>query len=140
MTTPTPAGSCAALPPTLPDGRTAPAVPKAAGDLVEFADAAGWLTLVQWGTASDGSPFLDVQIGLRDPRHHVKLTWHSFGQLGNADPAGDVSSARLRLFTRIYSTGGRWRDVPSLKALRRVIDEHRAPAQRRGDDAHGPVN
>jgi hypothetical protein len=116
-----------ALAPTLPSGRAAPAVPTAARDLVELARAAGWLTLVQWCEAADGSPYLSVQLGLREPRHHYQLSWHSFGQLGATDPAGDVSGVRLRLFTRIGSTGGRGQDLPSLKALRHVIDQHRQP-------------
>lgn len=67
-----------ALAPTRPSGR---AVPKAARDLVEFARDAGWLSLVQWCEAADGSPYLSVQLGLREPRHHYQLSWHSFDQL-----------------------------------------------------------
>lgn len=37
----------------------------------------GWLSLVQWCEAADGSPHLSVQIGLRELRHHYQLSWHS---------------------------------------------------------------
>ncbi|WP_034271316.1 hypothetical protein [Haloechinothrix halophila] len=66
-TTSTSYDGVAALAPTLPSGRAAPAVPKAARDLVEFARDAGWLSLVQWCEAADGSPYLSVQLGLRNP-------------------------------------------------------------------------
>lgn len=108
----------------LPSGRVAPAVPRAAKKIVDTAGAAGWLTLVQWAEASGGAPFLGVDVGIALPRRHYRLTWHTFqvaqpllDDLGR----GDVSGVRLQLFTKIVTTGGPWRDAPSLTEITTVI-------------------
>lgn len=113
-----------ALAAVLPSGRVAPAVPRAAKKIVDAARAAGWLTLVQWAEASGGAPFLGVDVGIAVPRRHYRLTWHSFKvaqPLPDDLEHGDVSGVRLHLFTKIVTTGGPWREAPSLTEITTVI-------------------
>lgn len=110
----------------LPSGRAAPAVPAAARQLVDHARGAGWRTLLYWGEASGGAPFLGVELGIAEPKHHYKVTWHSFntGQYSPGDDleTADVSTLRLRLFSKIVTTNGSyWHDAPSLTAITAVI-------------------
>ncbi|GAB3289095.1 hypothetical protein [Parasphingorhabdus pacifica] len=123
-----------ALVPTLPSGRAAPAVPAAARALVDRARAAGWFTLVQWAEATDDSPFLDVQLGIRHPSYRFQLCWHSFGQSERESwpYRTDVAAARLRLFSKLACTDGPWREASSLKRIHQIIDQHpQLPPERR---------
>lgn len=88
--------------------------------IVAAARAAGWLTLVQWAEASGGAPFLGVDVGIALPRRHYRLAWHTFRvaqPLPDDLERGDVSGVRLQLFTKIVTTGGLWRDAPSLTEI-----------------------
>lgn len=88
-------------------------LPAAARLLLEHAEAHGWLTRVTRDVDTGGSPFLVVDVGIRDPTHHYQVTWHTRG------------TGTYRLFTRIGVTSrGGWRDIPSLRHIRKVISAH----------------
>lgn len=107
-------------------------LPKAAADLMAFAEAHGWLSMAQW-TSPDyiGDPYVKVQVGrhltdeereqYRGTRWLFELTWSS----------RDCAPGKVRR----WRAGLAWtpdnpaaHDSPSVKKIRETIAAHPTPA------------
>lgn len=109
------------------------ALPKAASDLVAYAEAHGWRALVQWTAPGyPGEPYVTVQVGrlVTEADGYVgtgdqwvyKRTWHSRG----------CAPGKVRLFGQgIASTPGHpaHHDAPSVKGIKAVISAYPAPKE-----------
>jgi|ERR1700756_794769 len=88
------------------------ALPKAAQELLQVAESAGWKSGVERGVDSGGSPFVTVAVGARSGERfwHYQITWHTRG------------TGTYRLFGKIVRTDVHyWCDAPSLRTIRETI-------------------
>ena len=89
-----------------------PALPKAALELIASAAERGWRIGVGHGRDSGDSPFVTIQLGIKDPDWRYQITWHT------------RDTGTYRLFSKICRGGGHWwADAPSVKAIRAHITE-----------------
>jgi hypothetical protein len=108
-------------------------LPKAATDLLAFAEAHGWMAQAQWTSPEyDGEPYVSVQVArrvteaerdqYRGDRWSYQLTWHS----------RDCAAGKVRRFgsgTAITPGSPSTHDAPSVKAIRAVIEANPAPGR-----------
>lgn len=91
-------------------GASRPVLPKVTLELIACAAERGWRIGVGHGRDSGDSPFIQIQLGIKDPDWQYQLTWHT------------RDTGTYRLFSKIYRGGGRWwTDAPSVKAIRAHI-------------------
>lgn len=87
------------------------ALPKAARELAETAEAAGWRWVCSWSLSSSDAPYVNLVAAGRPGRCAVDACWHTH----------DSPSGRPRLFSvLVRGDGGGWHDA-SLKAARVLV-------------------